>query len=104
HASSLLFSSHAFVFCRGSYGRRRHLPVCAPTFPTKAAATVSVVLSSAASGSAGSRRGAGPNTTCALCRGSYSELWQTHLNTSLSPFAAFTHAVIGQPVWTQITE
>src|SRR6185436_11560327 len=102
--SSPLFSSHEFCFpCRGSTAGGRHLACCAPTFPTNVAATVSGA-SSAANGSAGRLRGAGPKITCPLCLGSYSELWQTHLNTSLSLPAAFTHAVIGQPVWTQMTE
>ena len=43
----------------------------------------------AASGSAARRRRAGPKTTCALFRGSNSELWQTHLSMSLSPVAPF---------------
>ena len=67
-------------------------------------ASTSFLDDGTASGSAGRRRGAGPKITCAPCLGSYSELWQTHLNTSLSLPAAFTHAVIGQPVWTQIAE
>src|SRR6185369_4191685 len=104
NATSLgFFLTNSVFHCRGSTAARRHLAGCAPTFPTNVAATVSGP-SSDANGSAGRRRGAGPKITCALCLGSYSELWQTHLNTSLSPPAAFTHAVIGQPVWTQMTE
>src|SRR5688500_11874094 len=74
-----------------------------PTFPMNVAVTVSA-SSVIASGSAARRRGAGPNRTFALSRGSYSELWQAHLNTSLSPDACFTQPVTGHPVCEQISE
>src|SRR5262249_17951647 len=76
HNATLLCFIPRILFlcaCRESMTDRDHLACVAPTFPTKAAATVSGP-SSGSSGSAGRRRGAGPNTTCALCRGSYSEL------------------------------
>src|ERR1019366_6580585 len=80
----------------------RHYPACwAPTFPTNGAATTSEP-SAIASGSAARRRGAGPNTTSAPCRGSYSELWQGHLKTSLSPSSSFAQPVTGHPAWAQI--
>src|ERR1700733_9775959 len=97
-----------FYYCLKLHGSdatadRRHPACCGPTFPTNGAATVSEP-SAIASGSAARRRGAGPNTTSALCRGSYSELWQTHLNTSLSPAVPFTQAVTGHPAWAQMAE
>ena len=89
--------------CAASDTGCRHPPCCAPAFPTNVPATVSEP-SVVANGSAARRRCAGPNTTCALCRGSNSELWQTHFRTSFSPCAALPQAVIGHPAWEQMTE
>src|SRR5450432_1349739 len=93
-----------FMVVQSSKRRRCHHPDCgAPTFPAKGAATVSE-SPDIARGSAASRRGAGPNTTCALARGSYSELWHMHLRTFLSVPSPFTQAVTGHPACEQIAE
>ena len=55
-------------------------------------------------GSAASRRGAGPNTTCASARGSYSELWHGHLRMVLPLHSPFTHSETGHPACEQIAE
>src|SRR5260221_5728477 len=100
--SSILFLLGIFMWMQSDAGCR-YPACCAPTFPTNVATTVSEP-SVVVSGSAARRRGAGPNTTCALCRGSNSELWQKHLNTSLSSAAPFNQPVMGHPACEQIAE
>jgi len=68
----------AIVWSTGIRCDRAPSPICwAPAFPTNVAATISEP-SATASASAANRRGAGPNTTCALSRGLNSELWRTY--------------------------
>src|SRR5581483_1896798 len=100
HPSVASFSLVRNCVCR----RRERHPACwPPTFPMKGAATVSEP-STTASGNAASRRGAGPNTTRAPSRGSYSELWHGHLKTFLSRPSPLTQSVTGQPACAQIAE